>query len=480
MESMKKALLGVGSVALVAALSVAGTIAYLTSQDEDVNVMTLGNVKIEQIEQQWNDDKSDLELFEQLKPLYPYVGELIFENTDVEDGAYRRYGMNNVVDKYVSVKNTGLSDAYVRTVFAFEMGDDEQEYNNVKTSLNMVDGQDYAYADAWQWTEDFTTEIDGKKYNIKVAVHKAEVKSNETTIPSLLQVYLDKAATNETVESIDADGNGTYDIFVVSQAVQTKGFDNAIDALNEAFGAVTETNHPWVDGAVAPVTVDSPAALKTALKNGNDVIVTDDIILDEALEVTEEVSIELNNHVLYSAGLNFKAPVNIENGIIKSVENTSLKPHVKVSSGTSTFDQVTIEVDHYLNYQSSGNRAYAEYTGIEVDNAKLVMNNCHLKVTNDTVRTWNYVYGIILPNNAEVEMNGGSITIESAGGTIDDMNVAVSGITNATATLNDVQISAKHVGLTMGQLTLNTTDADVSDADMLSLANGKYTINYIK
>jgi predicted ribosomally synthesized peptide with SipW-like signal peptide len=62
MESMKKALLGVGSVALVAALSVAGTIAYLTSQDEDVNVMTLGNVKIEQIEQQWNDDKSDLEL----------------------------------------------------------------------------------------------------------------------------------------------------------------------------------------------------------------------------------------------------------------------------------------------------------------------------------------------------------------------------------------------------------------------------------
>lgn len=42
MSKMKKVLLMCTAYALVAALATGGTIAYLTSEDSDVNVMTLG------------------------------------------------------------------------------------------------------------------------------------------------------------------------------------------------------------------------------------------------------------------------------------------------------------------------------------------------------------------------------------------------------------------------------------------------------
>ena len=79
MSKMKKVLLMCTAYVLVAALAIGGTLAYLTSTDEDVNVMTMGNVKIEQIEQQY-DENGNLVDFVQDKPLYPYVGELGWKN----------------------------------------------------------------------------------------------------------------------------------------------------------------------------------------------------------------------------------------------------------------------------------------------------------------------------------------------------------------------------------------------------------------
>ena len=50
MSKLKKVLLMCTAYVLVAALAIGGTIAYLQDSDSDVNVMTLGNVKIEQHE----------------------------------------------------------------------------------------------------------------------------------------------------------------------------------------------------------------------------------------------------------------------------------------------------------------------------------------------------------------------------------------------------------------------------------------------
>ena len=72
---MKKILSIALVVVLLAGIAVSGTMAYLTDTDSAVNVMTLGNVDIEQIEQEWN-EAGELVGFTQAKPLYPYVGEL--------------------------------------------------------------------------------------------------------------------------------------------------------------------------------------------------------------------------------------------------------------------------------------------------------------------------------------------------------------------------------------------------------------------
>lgn len=47
---MKRAIAFLLVVALTAAIAIGGTMAYLTDTDMDTNVMTLGNVKIDQLE----------------------------------------------------------------------------------------------------------------------------------------------------------------------------------------------------------------------------------------------------------------------------------------------------------------------------------------------------------------------------------------------------------------------------------------------
>ena len=131
MSKLKSILLMGLSMVLVVALSIGGTLAYLQDSDEAVNVMTLGNVSIEQIEQE-RDANGNLVPFTQAKPAYPAV----YEGTSIpyadpenypvpNDEAWKVVEDNaNVVDKFITVKNTGKTDAFVRTIIAFEVGKD--------------------------------------------------------------------------------------------------------------------------------------------------------------------------------------------------------------------------------------------------------------------------------------------------------------------------------------------------------------------
>ena len=242
---------------MIAAMAITGTMAYFTDTDTDVNVMLFGNVRIEQIEQEWNEDQTELVDFTQLKPLFPYVGALGWENTEAADGAYRRFTMNNVIDKYVSVKNTGDNDAYVRTIIALEMGDfTAEEFELIGISINSANGSQFQFDGTWMWSGDFVTEINGHNYYVLVATHQNAIEPGETTIPSLLQVYLDKTADNADVTKLDGNGNGTYDILVKSQAVQTAGFADVDEAMTEAFGNPTPLSvAEWFDGVKFPRTI---------------------------------------------------------------------------------------------------------------------------------------------------------------------------------------------------------------------------------
>lgn len=247
---LKKVILGATAVALTAAVSIGATLAYLTDTDEDVNVMTLGNVYIDQIEQERVDDtdnQTELTDFEQNQPLLPSV----YEGTSIPwapsdewvvpgDEAWKVVEDNsNVIDKFVTVKNTGKSDAYVRTIFAFE--ESTELIHFICNGPNVTEGATWT----WEWLEG-TFEYEGANYSLAVATYTGILESDETTIPSLKQVYMDKAATNEYCEQFGE----TYDILVYSQAVQSDGFDSIIAgpnaALDEAFGEISVTANPWV------------------------------------------------------------------------------------------------------------------------------------------------------------------------------------------------------------------------------------------
>jgi len=273
-KSMKKALAWLLVIAMTAALAVGGTLAYLTDTDEDVNVMTVGKVKIDQLEYErvdpeTNGDDAVVQEFRDNKPLLPAVtedgftwdattGTVDWEQIGKEDyvsGIWNPEDINNEVDKMVFVKNKGDYDAYVRTVIAFEAGNYttiDEFRSKVHLNLNETDWD-------WTWTE-APVSIGEGSYFVATATYNKVLAPGALTEISLSQIALDPSATNADV----AGFGDTYQVLVQSQAVQADGFDNPNSALNEAFGTIPN------DIGEYPFDGDSPTRgidLKTALNN---------------------------------------------------------------------------------------------------------------------------------------------------------------------------------------------------------------------
>ena len=264
------------TIALTATAAIGGTLAHLQSQDEAVNVMTLGNVKIDQIEQERAEDGS-LQEFTQAKPAFPAVGPIEWADTgvDVNGTTYKVFtdDLQNVVDKIVTVKNTGLSDAYVRTIVAIEAPDYDPN-NLIHVNVN---GDDVLEKTAWT-----PVDINGQNYVYSVFTYKAALKPGEISAPSLMQVFLDSKATNEDCEKFGE----TWEILVVSQAMQTQGFGDAATALNTGFGAADAAYAAGLFAGAefaAPVVVNSVDDMRTAMKTPNA-----KIVLGKDIEITDD------------------------------------------------------------------------------------------------------------------------------------------------------------------------------------------------
>ena len=202
---MKKIIALVLALVLTVAASVAGTVAYLQAEDSDVNVMTLGNVKIEQIEQERAEDGT-LQDFTQGQPAYPAVGPIDWasKGVDVNGTEYLVFTekLQNVIDKIVTVENVGKSDAFVRTIIALEApGYDAKNLIHVNVNPDGITQT--------AWTP---VDINGVEYVYSVFTYKAALKAGEGSAPSLVQVFLDSKATNEDV----AKFGDVWDIRVLS------------------------------------------------------------------------------------------------------------------------------------------------------------------------------------------------------------------------------------------------------------------------
>ena len=310
MSKMKKVLLMCTAYVLVAALAIGGTIAYLQDSDSDVNVMTLGNVKIAQHEYERAVDANGayktetidnqtsyvLQPFTQGKPLYPIVGDpstgaagwdnTVVRMTQVDSyGSMQVFAGKNAQDKFVTVENTGKTDAYVRTIVAIEIG---------STNGSLIGT---SFHSTWASNDVDTITVDGNNYMvIEYAYvggqlsdgswrHQGGVlPAGDTSYPNLSQVYIKSAATNEDMVKLDGNGNGTLDILVISQAVQAAGFDNAQTALDTAFGKSSEKAAEWFGGMgkvqfveaeeqKASIEGEAAAEILKDLEAGNDLIV---------------------------------------------------------------------------------------------------------------------------------------------------------------------------------------------------------------
>ena len=454
-------------VALVMSMVVAtgGTLAYLTDRDSAANVFTLGNVQIKL-------------------------------NEEFDDGAELIPGVNIV--KKPTITNTGKNDAWVWATIAIPtaldtVGDASSNVVHFNMSAESI------AEGLWNWKEGgkyivAATEIEGVEYTVYTALYETVLKPGDTTAqPVIHKVYMDphvdidpngdlyhveNGVAKKYEWNINTDGNPI--IYVSAYAIQAEGFDTVQDAY-AAYNAQWGNNGTeYADPLPADaVLVSSADELTEALKAGKNVVLMADITLDEAASFDKDVSINLNNHTLATSGLTFTADVAIKDGTVKSNGNTSMQPHLNVTGGKLTLDSVSVEIESYLNYYAQGNRAYAEFVGVGVVNGEAVLNNSTVTVTNDTHYTWSYLYALALENST-VTMNGGQIVAQSKDSTLaNDYVVAVSGMGNCTANLNNVEIETDSLGLTMGHLIINTTDEDYTVADIRSLSGGTSEVNHI-
>lgn len=281
---MKKFLALLLTTAMVTAITVSGgTIAYLQSEASDVNVMTTGNVSIEQHEYERVVDNNEwveaseykatfggdtytpdkMKEFTQNKPAYPAVYQDGDVKWDDRNGSQNSSGegshqqswlqvgapgsnqlfddsVKNVIDKFVFVENTGISDAYYRTLIAVESPEENTakiHYNfNSNSRFDAISGS----GSEKSYFVDYIT-VDGIRYELYNMTYNQVLTPDEVSRPSLLQMFLDPTATNEDCAAF----GDTWEVLVLSQAVQSAGFADAATALNTAFGDVEENAANW-------------------------------------------------------------------------------------------------------------------------------------------------------------------------------------------------------------------------------------------
>ncbi|MBE6037801.1 MAG: hypothetical protein E7218_01190 [Anaerofustis stercorihominis] len=266
----KKTLAIVLVVCLLATALVSGTLAYFTDKDGAENVFTVGNVSI--IQDETNEKGEE---FVDNQKLFPYTGDGTDkdENKIIVNGDYcTNEGVmdpaDNWISKIVTVKNNGSEDAYVRTLFAFQILKDAEGKDIIAADPATGDlayrakhglmYDLYQAAGSINFAKDANgaylkyTDANGVEYIVGEYLYKMDLgngkydsmlKAGERSHASLKSVALESYVDNE-VAALYKD----YKILVVSQAVQTKGFTDANgngvvadDALNEAFGAATES-----------------------------------------------------------------------------------------------------------------------------------------------------------------------------------------------------------------------------------------------
>ena len=235
---MKKKIVAFTLVIAMLAICFGATLAYFTDTDAAKNVMTMGKVDIEQIEQQRGEN--GLEPFEDGNVLLPMGGDPAWaaDLVTVNGDSFKVFDSENVIDKIITVNNNGNTAAYVRTIVALEAGKTAEEakdlwYNYIALTDNS-DGQTIIVED-----NDLFVKIGETYYIIVVYTYADALEAGAKSGASMTGVALYKEATQETIANL----GDTYEVLALSQAVQASDMGaDAGAALDTAFGDVNAAN----------------------------------------------------------------------------------------------------------------------------------------------------------------------------------------------------------------------------------------------
>ena len=249
----KKILVLALTIAMVAILAVGGSLAYLTDTKTATNTFTVGNVKIDLIEQQKGAN-----------------GPVDFEQNKVLKPGKSNDG--NAVSKIVTVKNTGANDAWVwvelkiPTVLVSNEYKAEPHTNESKNALhwnsygcfnveynggnywglaisdgivdadhNVTNADMVAVNDGLWYDYEFVS-MDENYVTIRTKM-KNKLPADKISLPCLAQVYMDwRVKTDESGNYILPDGttapaNTAWEIIVNAYAIQADGINTVDEAI---------------------------------------------------------------------------------------------------------------------------------------------------------------------------------------------------------------------------------------------------------
>lgn len=259
-SSLKKFLVLAMTIALIAYFFASGADDELTRLlDLPTNQMGMmqGNLQIQQVETQRNAERTAVQTYDKGTHFQPVIhgdgADVWTANEPFNWGAsvlgrdewvwlWPDALMEREVDRFVSVKNVGDLPAYCRTVFAFET---PAGVESGRIHLNF--NQD----ERIQWSEWINgVVIGGDTYALRTATFKQPLQPGETTVPSLLQMAMDRDTPINELMLI----NG-YNLLFTTQAVpavesyyQPQNPNQnlwAQETLNTFLGEITPNVHPW-------------------------------------------------------------------------------------------------------------------------------------------------------------------------------------------------------------------------------------------
>ena len=248
---MKKTIAIVMLVVLVAAVSVLGTLAYLTDTKTATNTFTVGNVSIKLLESSLhrenagvaNGQTSTSELWSDVDKegsgnTSKYkAGDTFYTDAQIEANA-AEYKCDKVklnpgqsYHKMPYVKNTGVNNAYIRIRVMIPADLDTAILNSSMYTSTALNNKEFTMA----YDNSGTVDRDGIKYNVYTFTRIDPLAAGELTYWNVWgTVHMDTDVTNEELGNLFGAGkpyaDGTFPVLVEADAIQADGFANADEA----------------------------------------------------------------------------------------------------------------------------------------------------------------------------------------------------------------------------------------------------------